>query len=107
MKDLLKSLGPFRWFLTICSAVLVGFSFVAIAWYDTIETLQKTVIYVTGSLVPIFFFLILFDIMMNRIQMADKTPEQKRRFKQYAWFELAVLLILSLSWYPFYNSVLS
>jgi hypothetical protein len=107
MKDLLKSLGPFRWFLVICTAVLVGFSFVAIQWYDTIDTLQKTIIYVTGSLVPIFFFLILFDIMMNRIQMAEKTPEEKRRFKQYTWFELAVLLILALSWYPFFNSVLS
>lgn len=106
MKDLLKSLGPFRWFLILCSAILVGISFFAIKWYDSIDTLQKTIVYVAGALVPIFFFLILFDIMMNRIQMAEKTPEQQRRFKQYAWAELVVLLVLALSWMPFFSSVL-
>lgn len=107
MMNVIKSLGPFRWFLIGCAAVLMAISFFAMQWRDTIITTQKVIIYVAGSLVPIFFFLILFDVMMNRIQMADKTPEQKQRFRQFARVELLVLLMLVLSWYPYFSYVLS
>jgi len=107
MMTIIKTLGPFRWFLIGCSAVLIFCSFLAMQWRDSIITAQKVTIYVAGSLVPIFFFLILFDIMMNRIQMADKTAEQKQRFRQFARVELITLLLMSLSWYPYFNYVLS
>jgi hypothetical protein len=107
MKDIIKTLGPFRWFLIICSLVLMSFAYLAMQWSDTIERSEKVTIYVAGSLVPIFFFLILFDMMMNRIQMAEKTPEQQKRFRQFTWVELIVLLLLTFSWLPFFNTVLS
>lgn len=107
MLTTVKEMGPFRWFLVGCSIILMGFAFLAMEWYDTINTSQKITIYVAGSMVPIFFFLLLFDMMMNRIQMAEKTPEQKQRFRKFTWIELAVLVLLILSWYPFYDLVLS
>jgi len=107
MMNIIKSLGPFRWFLIGCAVVLIAFSFLAMQWRDTLITAQKVSIYVAGSLVPIFFFLILFDMMMNRIQMAGKSAEQKLRFRQFTRVELIVLLILIFSWYPYFNYVLS
>ena len=46
-------------------------------------------------------------MMMNRIQMADKSAEQKLRFRQFTRVELIVLLVLIFSWYPYFNYVLS
>lgn len=107
MMSIIKSLGPFRGFLVGCSAILIVFSFLAMQWRDSIITAQKVSIYVSGSLVPIFFFLILFDVMMNSIQIADKPPELKPQYRRHVWVELIVLLLLVASWFPYFHYVLS
>lgn len=103
---MLSNLGPMRLFLLGVALVLTIAAFFANSWY---ESGAKAELYVTASMVPILLFVILFDVMMNRIQIADKKdqPELQQQYRVNARIEIVVTLVMVLAWWPFFNMLLA
>lgn len=102
---MLKKFGPMRMFLVAVASVLIVVSF----YTDTmVNSNNKMMLYVCASLVPIMMFVILFDVMMNRIQIADKKdqPELQRQYRINGHVELAFTIVMVLVWLPFFNSLI-
>lgn len=60
---------------------------------------------VTTLIAPTFYVILVFvlplDIMMTWLFMSDKEGAERERFKQIIWLEIALLILLLLSWAPF------
>jgi len=54
------------------------------------------------TLVPIMFFVMSLDVLMNLVFMVDATDDKRRRHKIIMIFNLLTIVVLVLSWAPFY-----
>jgi len=103
----IKSLGPFRLFLILSSIGLMVCSFFAIGWLESELDDRKLILYVSSALMPIFFFLLLFDMLMNRIQISDKGVEEQNNYRCFIRLEAIIVVLLVASWVPFFISILN
>lgn len=102
---MLRNLGPMRLFLIGVALILTVAAFFTELM---LGSGHKALLYVLASLVPIMIFVILFDVMMNRIQIADKKeqPELQGKYRSNARVEIVTIFIMTLAWLPFFNSLL-
>lgn len=57
---------------------------------------------VVPALVPIVFFVLLLDVMMSAVFMVDKQGAERRRYRHLLGLDLAVWLVLTAAWLPFF-----
>jgi hypothetical protein len=57
--------------------------------------------------VMLSFFILLLDMMMNRIFMSDKPEEQKAVHRHIIRIELVALVVMMLAWSPFFYGLLT
>ena len=79
----------------------------AIGWLKSDLDADKLILYVSSAMAPIIFFLLLFDILMNRIQIADKVDDEKNIYRCFIRLEGIVVLLLVASWTPFFMFLLN
>lgn len=103
----IKSLGPFRLFLIISAIVLMLCAIFATTWLESELAADKLKLYVASAMVPIIFFLLLFDMLMNRVQIADKDEAEKGNYRCFIRLEAFVVLLLVSSWTPFFMALLN
>lgn len=103
----IQSLGPFRLFLIISALVLMVFAMFAIDWLESELDSDKLSLYVSSAMTPIIFFLLLFDMLMNRIQIADKEETEKNNYRCFIRLEAFVVFLLVASWTPFFMTLLN
>jgi len=97
----IKALGPFRLFLIIGALLLMICAIFAKGWFESDLDRDQLILYVASALAPIFFFLILFDMLMNRVQIADKEETEQNNYRCFIRLEAFVVLLLVVSWTPF------
>ena len=56
---------------------------------------------------PLVFFVLLFDILMSSVRLADALPEARARWRRVLVAEVVFVLWLLLSWLPFFREVLT
>lgn len=103
----IKSLGPFRLFLIISAFVLMICAFFAIGWLESEIDEYKLALYVSSALAPIIFFLLLFDMLMNRIQISDKEGAEQNNYRCFIRLEAITVFLLVVSWTPFFMFLLN
>ncbi len=64
-------------------------------------------VYIAPVMVIIFIWLLLFDMLMTRIMLAGKPPEEHPRYRTAFRLDVTLLLALLLFWGPFYYGLLS
>ncbi len=64
-------------------------------------------VYIAPVMVIIFIWLLLFDMLMTRIMLAGKPPEEHPRYRTAFRLDVSLLLALLLFWGPFYYGLLS
>lgn len=101
---MLAKLGPMRLFLLISTVLLVVMSFFAIS---ILHSSNPVPIYVIASLVPIYFFVLLLDMMMNLIHMADKKGQMElvAQYRINIMIELIAVIVLTLAWLPSFKQL--
>jgi hypothetical protein len=62
---------------------------------------------IVPALVPIFFFVILLDILMSALFLSSSTGEQRARYCVVIRIELALWALLTLAWTPLFLQVLN
>ncbi|MEM7019125.1 MAG: hypothetical protein AAF512_17510 [Pseudomonadota bacterium] len=70
--------------------------------YDSLSVMSTLVVPVMS---PMIFMVVMLDVMMTRIFMADSTDENKARLRDIMRVELIVAAILILSWLPFFITI--
>lgn len=103
----IKALGPFRLFLIISAIALMLCAISATIWLESELEADKLTLYVASAMVPIIFFLLLFDMLMNRVQIADKDEAEKNNYRCFIRLEAFVVLLLVASWTPFFMALLN
>jgi hypothetical protein len=63
--------------------------------------------YLAPVAVMLSFFILLLDMMMNRIFMSDKPEEQKAVHRHIIRIELVALVVMMLAWSPFFYGLLT
>ena len=56
---------------------------------------------------PLVFFVLLFDILMSSVRLADALPEVRARWRRVLVVEVLFVLWLLASWLPFFREVLT
>ena len=56
---------------------------------------------------PLVFFVLLFDILMSSVRLADGLPQARRRWQRVLAAEVLFALLLLMSWAPFFREVLT
>ncbi len=56
---------------------------------------------------PLVFFVLLFDILMSSVRLADAVPEARARWRRVLLTEVVFVLLLLLAWAPFFREVLT
>ena len=62
-------------------------------------------VHIAPVLVVIFIWLLLFDMLMTRIMLADKPPAEHPRYRLAFRVDVSLLLALLLFWGPFFYSL--
>ena len=98
-----QRLGAMRVALTLMAAALV----VLVPWPGPGEDNELGAFraLVVPALSPILFMVLMLDVLMSRVQMADAGGEARNRYRFIIRFELVVALVLALSWLPYFISV--
>ncbi len=68
-------------------------------------TLIRTLVLPAAA--PLVFFVLLFDILMSSVRLADALPEARARWRRVLAAEVVFVLWLLLSWLPFFREVLT
>ena len=69
--------------------------------WDLIRTL------VLPAAAPLVFFVLLFDILMSSVRLADALSEARARWRRVLVVEALFVLWLLASWLPFFREVLT
>ena len=106
LRALAAELGVLRVTLLMLAAILAliatdpGIPLNLHGW-DLIRTL------VLPTAAPLVFFVLLFDILMSSVRLADALPETRARWRRVLAVEVVFVLWLLLSWLPFFLEVLT
>ena len=101
----LRELGILRIGLGIISIIFMfcapsSGATVAMAGWGVLRTL------IMPAIVPLICMVLLFDALMSRVMIADKTANQARRFKTIIIINLGLVALLVIAWSPYLLSVL-
>lgn len=106
LKQLLVDLGALRLLLGGLAVLMVVFAPSA-----SIETQRSgwglVVTGVLPALGPMVFMVLLLDMLMSRVFMADADTAGKRRYRRAILFDGAMALFILLSWLPFLLALLA
>lgn len=64
-------------------------------------------VYVAPVLVVILIWVLLFDLLMSRVLMGEKSPQARLPYKMVMRLDGALLLAILLFWGPFYYGLLN
>ncbi len=100
----IRYIGPLRALLYLLALLLASLAGtaggeVAYSGWRVVPTL------VVPALVPIVFFVLLLDVMMSAIFMADHQGPARRRYRHLLGLTLGVWLLLTVTWSPFFLSL--
>ena len=59
------------------------------------------------TLVPMIAFVVLFDMLMTRVFMVEKSGHERTRLKRILWFESGLLAVLIIAWWSFFSGLLT
>ena len=59
------------------------------------------------ALTMIVFFVLLLDMLMTRVFMAEKQDSERERYKRILYLEMSLLCMLLLSWAPFIRALVA
>ena len=99
----LASVGPLRIGLSVFVLSCLPMAFFAQAGHQGWRVVPA---YIAPVLVVIFIWLLLFDMLMTRIMLADKPPAEHPRYRRAFRLDVSLLLALLLFWGPFFYSLL-
>ena len=99
----LGRIGPHRSALLILVLGCLPLAFFAYGDHDGWRVVP---VYIAPVLVVIFIWLLLFDMLMNRVMIADKPPAERPRYRLAFRLDIALLLAIVLFWGPFYYAML-
>lgn len=101
IQGVMQRLGPQRGFLLVANLILMAMAPLSGggATYSGWK-LFPTVI--APSLVPIMIFVVLLDILMSLVFMADKPPVERARYRFIILASLAQIGGLVVFWLPFF-----
>lgn len=60
---------------------------------------------IAPAMTPLVFMLLMFDIMMCRIRMAETNETVRKKFRFISYVELAAALLLFAIWLPFFLAI--
>ena len=105
-RALAGELGVLRVALLALAALLALFATdpgvpLSLHGWDLIRTL------VLPAAAPLVFFVLLFDILMSSVRLADALPEARARWRRVLVVEALFVLWLLASWLPFFREVLT
>jgi len=104
MKSILAILGPLRAMLAASTLILValrpfaGGRVIYTDWH-ILPTM------VVPALVPIFFFVLLLDMMMAAVFRSSADDAGQARFTRVLYIEAALVVLLLAAWLPFFLSL--
>ena len=108
MKALLliaRLLGPLRLMLVVSVFVLIVLApLVGSDVYYSGWKMGPTLI--APAVVPIFFFVILFDVLMCLVSRIDKPAIERQRFGSIVRIELVLLALMTAVWVPAFYRLL-
>lgn len=100
LSQYIRDLGALRLMLAVLALVVVIF-----APSPDVETQTTGWGLVTTGILPatgpIVFMVVLLDMLMSRVLMADTDDAGRRRYRRALWFDGALVLIILLAWLPF------
>ena len=102
MKKYLKELRALRIVMMVFTIVLVILSRfaggeTAFSGWQMIPTL------IAPAIVPILFFVIWLDVLMSWVFKIDAEQEEKKRFVRIILTDLALVIVLSASWFGYFS----
>ncbi len=100
----LAGVGPLRIGLSVLVLSCLPLVFFAQGGHEGWRVIP---VQIAPVLVVIFIWLLLFDILMTRIMLADKPPAEQPRYRRAFRLDLSLLFALLLFWGPFYYGLLS
>ncbi len=100
----LASVGPLRIGLSVLVLSCLPMAFFAQGGHEGWRVIP---VHIAPVLVVILIWLLLFDIMMTRILLADKPPAERPRYRRAFRLDMSLLFALLLFWGPFYYGLLS
>jgi hypothetical protein len=95
-----SEVGAMRLLLLAFTLALLPFTFFSDA--DPMTGLGVVLAYVAPALVVILFFVLMLDVLMNRVFMAERSGEEFRRFRLRMRLGLAAVALLLAFWGPFF-----
>ena len=63
--------------------------------------------FVLPAATPIVFFVLLFDILMSSVRLADALPQMRGPWRRVLIAEIGFTLFLLMAWLPFFREVLA
>jgi len=106
LTKLLRQLGVLRTMLALVLCILAALAPFALARTSYQGWAFVTTV-IVPALVPIFFFVILLDILMSALFLSSSTGEQRARYCVVIRIELALWALLTLAWTPLFLQVLN
>ncbi len=99
----LAGVGPLRIGLSVLVLSCLPLAFFTQSGHEGWRVIP---VHIAPVLVIIFVWLLLFDILMTRIMLADKPPAERPRYRRAFRLDVSLLLALALFWGPFYYALL-
>ncbi len=99
----LASVGPLRIGLSVLVLSCLPLAFFAQGGHEGWRVIP---VHIAPVLVIILIWLLLFDILMTRIMLADKPPAERPRYRRAFRLDVSLLFALLLFWGPFYYLLL-
>ncbi len=100
---ILTSVGPLRIGLSVLVLSCLPLAFFARGGHEGWRVIP---VQIAPVLVVILIWLLLFDILMTRIMLADKPPAERPRYRRAFRLDVLLLIALLLFWGPFYYGLL-
>ena len=99
----LASIGPLRIGLSVLVLSCLPFAFFTQSGHEGWRIIP---VHIAPVLVIIYVWLLLFDILMTRVMLADKPPAERPRYRRAFRLDVSLLIALLLFWGPFYYALL-
>ena len=103
---MIRYIGVLRALLAALTLVLIAMA----PFADTEVGIKGVQLYtniIGPALAMIVFFVLLLDMLMTRVFMADKQEEERQRYRNILWLELTLFCVLLISWAPFIRAVMA
>ncbi len=99
----MTSVGPLRVGLSVFVLSCLPMAFFAKGGHEGWRVIP---VQIAPVMVVIFIWLLLFDILMTRVMLADKPPAEHPRYRRAFLLDVSLLIALLLFWGPFYYGLM-